>query len=73
MLMAKLAKRTVAINGAAFVIKRKALEEIGYFHPSLSEDFDIALRTFKKGHKFTFIGETYVLNYPPESLAKWFK
>lgn len=73
MMMAKLAKRTVAINGAAFVVRRRALEEIGYFQPSISEDFDIALRSFKKGHKFTFIGETYVLNYPPENMSKWFK
>jgi cellulose synthase/poly-beta-1,6-N-acetylglucosamine synthase-like glycosyltransferase len=73
MLMGKLAKRTIAVNGAAFAMKRKALEEIGYFQPSVSEDFDIALRSFKKEHRFTYIGETYVLNYPPENISKWFK
>ena len=72
-LMARLAKRTVAINGAAFAMKRKALEEIGYFKPIISEDFDLAIRSFLKGHKYTYIDSTYVLNYPPESWRKWYK
>lgn len=72
-LMARAARRTVAVNGAAFAVRRKALDEIGYFRPSISEDFDIALRSFKAKHNFTYIENTYVLNYPPSDFRKWFK
>jgi cellulose synthase/poly-beta-1,6-N-acetylglucosamine synthase-like glycosyltransferase len=72
-LMARLAQRTVAVNGAAFAIKRKALEELGLFRPIISEDFDLAIRSFLRGHRYGYIETTYVLNYPPESLRKWFK
>jgi len=42
-LMAKLARRTIAINGAAFAVKRSALESVGSFRPRLSEDFVVRL------------------------------
>lgn len=72
-LMAKLAGRTIAINGAAFAMRRVALEELNYFRPRLSEDFDLALRTFVKGLRFSYVETTYVLNYAPHSWQKWFK
>lgn len=72
-LMAKYVGRTLAINGAAFAIKRKVLERIGGFPATLSEDFDLGLRCFLSGCSFTYIEDTYVLNFPPDSWREWFK
>ncbi|QOJ78454.1 glycosyltransferase family 2 protein [Infirmifilum lucidum] len=72
-LMARLAGRTLAMNGAAFVMTRKALEEVGFFKPVISEDFDLAIRSFLRGHKFTYIDSTEVYNYAPESWSKWYR
>ncbi|MEM0024805.1 MAG: glycosyltransferase family 2 protein [Thermofilaceae archaeon] len=72
-LMAKLARRTIAINGAAFAVKRSALESVGSFRPRLSEDFDLALRLYLKGCRFSFLDSTYVLNYAPSSWTHWLK
>lgn len=72
-LMAKAAGKSVAVNGAAFAMKRKAVEELGGFLPVISEDFDIMLRSFRAGHKFTYIDSTYVLNYAPTSWSEWLK
>ncbi|MEZ0346613.1 MAG: glycosyltransferase family 2 protein [Infirmifilum sp.] len=72
-LMARFAGKTIAINGAAFAMKRKALEEIGFFKPIISEDFDLAIRSFLRGHKFTYIESTFVYNYPPESWRRWYR
>jgi cellulose synthase/poly-beta-1,6-N-acetylglucosamine synthase-like glycosyltransferase len=72
-LMAKLAGRTIAINGAAFAAKREALQALGGFRRRLSEDFDLALRAFLLGLRFKYIDSTYVLNYAPSSWRKWMK
>ncbi len=72
-LMARLAGKTLAVNGAAFVMTRKALEEVGFFKPIISEDFDLAIRSFLRGHKFTYIDSTEVYNYAPESWRKWYR
>lgn len=72
-LMAKLAGRTIAVNGAAFAIRREALRALGGFRRRLSEDFDLALRAFLLGLRFKYIDSTYVLNYAPSSWGKWLK
>jgi len=72
-LMARLLRRTIALNGAAFAIRRKALEELGGIPRSLTEDFDLGLQSFLRGHRFTFIEDTYVLNFAPGSWREWFK
>lgn len=72
-LMAKYVGRTFAINGAAFAIKRKVLEELGGFPATLTEDFDLGLGCFLRSCKFTYIEDTYVLNFPPDSWGEWFK
>lgn len=72
-LLSKHVGRTLAINGAAFAVKRKVLEELGGFPATLSEDFDLGLRCFIRGCKFKYIEETYVLNFPPNTWREWFK
>jgi len=72
-MMAKLARRTIALNGAAFAVKREALQALGGFRRRLSEDFDFALRAFLMGLRFKYIDSTYVLNYAPSSWGKWLK
>jgi len=73
MLMARLAGYAVAFNGAAFAIKRKALEDLGGFPATLTEDFDLGLKCFLHRLKYTFIDTTYVLNYPPASWREWYR
>ena len=72
-LMAKLAGRTIAINGAAFAVKRGAFELIGGFKPCLAEDLDFALRSFVRKCRFGYLDSTYVLNYAPSSWRHWFR
>jgi len=72
-LMAKYAGRTLAINGAAFAIKREVLEKLGGFPATLTEDFDLGLKCFISGCSFTYIEETHVLNFPPDSWGEWLK
>jgi cellulose synthase/poly-beta-1,6-N-acetylglucosamine synthase-like glycosyltransferase len=72
-LMAKLAGKTIAINGAAFAVRGEALQALGGFRRRLSEDFDLALRAFLAGLRFKYIDGTYVLNYAPSSWEKWLK
>jgi len=73
MLMARLSGYTVAFNGAAFAIRRRALESIGGFPATLTEDFDLGLRCFLHRLRYTFVDSTYVLNYPPASWREWYK
>jgi len=73
MLMAKLSGYTVAFNGAAFAIKRRALESLGGFPATLTEDFDLGLKCFLHRLRYTFVDTTYVLNYPPASWGEWYR
>lgn len=72
-LMARASQRTVVINGAAFAMTRRALEEVGFFRPVISEDFDLAVRSFLRGHKYTYIESTFVYNHAPLSWRKWYE
>lgn len=69
----KWAKRSVAVNGAAFAMWRKALREIGAFRPVISEDLDLSIRAFLAGHRFCYIDDTYVWNHAPEGWRQWLK
>lgn len=69
----KWAKRSIAVNGAAFAIWRKALREIGMFRPVISEDLDFSIRSFLAGHRFCYIDDTFVWNHAPEGWRQWLK
>ncbi|MCC6058721.1 MAG: glycosyltransferase family 2 protein [Thermofilum sp.] len=73
MLLARLSGYTVAFNGAAFAIRREALESLGGFPATLTEDFDLGLKCFLHRLRYTFVDSTYVLNYPPASWSEWYR
>jgi len=70
-LMAKFIKKTPAINGAAFAIKKSVFDKLGGFRKVISEDLDIATRAFLKDYKFTYIKEVNVYNHVHSSWRKW--
>ncbi|MEM3607237.1 MAG: glycosyltransferase family 2 protein [Candidatus Bathyarchaeia archaeon] len=70
-LMAKFVKKTPAINGAAFAIKRHVFDRLGGFRKVISEDLDIATRAFLNGYKFAYVKETNVYNHVHSSWRKW--
>ena len=65
--------RCVGVNGAAFAIRRKALEKIGGFQYTVSEDLDLGIRAYLHGLSFVFLKDLAVLNKAPKSLRDWFK
>ncbi|MEM1515124.1 MAG: glycosyltransferase family 2 protein [Candidatus Bathyarchaeia archaeon] len=61
----------LAINGAAFAIKRETFEALGGFKRTVCEDLDIAIRSFANGARFKFINNPVVLTKAPSSLREW--
>ena len=72
-LMARIAGRTIGINGAAFAVRREAFELVGGFRACVAEDLDFALRSFFRGLRFGYLDSTYVLNFAPRGWRHWFK
>jgi cellulose synthase/poly-beta-1,6-N-acetylglucosamine synthase-like glycosyltransferase len=70
-LMSKFVKKTPAINGAAFAIKRRALEDLNGFRRVISEDLDLATRAFLNDYKFAYNSEVKVYNHVHSSWKKW--
>ena len=65
--------RCIGINGAAFAIRKKALEKIGGFNHTVSEDLDLGVRAYVHELKFVFLNELKVLNEAPSSWRSWFR
>lgn len=63
--------RCLAINGAAFAIKRETFEALGGFRRTVCEDLDIAVRSFVSGARFKFINNPVVFTKAPSSLREW--
>lgn len=64
--------RCLAINGAAFAIKRETFETLGGFRRTICEDLDIATRSFANGTRFKFVDDLIVFTKAPSSLREWF-
>ena len=64
--------RCIAFNGAAFAIKRYAFDMLGGFRRVLSEDSDLAIRSFLKGFKFKLSENVEVYTQVPPSLKEWY-
>jgi cellulose synthase/poly-beta-1,6-N-acetylglucosamine synthase-like glycosyltransferase len=59
----------IAASGPLSAFRRKALLEAGGFSPyTFLEDFDIALKLIKKGHKTRFVDTAYCYTFVPEKL-----
>lgn len=65
-------KRCLAINGAAFAIKRETFKELGGFRRTICEDLDIATRSFANGARFKFLSDLVVYTKAPSTLREWF-
>lgn len=62
-----------AINGAAFAIRRSALERIGGFARVVSEDFELCTRAMRAGAKFKHLGSVAVKTGAPANLGEWWE
>ncbi|MCS7138560.1 MAG: glycosyltransferase family 2 protein [Crenarchaeota archaeon] len=65
--------RCIGLNGAAFAIWRRAYERIGGFKYKIPDDFDLGIRSYLAGLRFSFITSPYVVNYAPPGWREWFK
>lgn len=72
-LTAKFVKKSPAVNGAAFAIKRNAFESLAGFRGVISEDLDLATRAFLNNYHFRYTGGIEVHNYVHSSWKDWVK
>lgn len=72
-LFSKFIKKCIGINGAAFAIRREVFKELGSFEREISEDLDIAIKSFLKNKKFSYLKNIEVLNKTHSSWKKWFE
>ncbi|MBA3043825.1 glycosyltransferase family 2 protein [archaeon] len=72
-LTAKFVKKSPAVNGAAFAIKRTIFKSLGGFRGVISEDLDLATRAFLNNHRFKYTGEIEVYNHVYSTWKNWAK
>jgi cellulose synthase/poly-beta-1,6-N-acetylglucosamine synthase-like glycosyltransferase len=70
-LLAKFARRSPAVNGAAFAIKRSVFNSLGGFRNVVSEDLDIATRAYLDDYRFGYMNEVTVYNHVKSSWKDW--
>jgi O-antigen biosynthesis protein len=61
------------LSGAFMMIKKKVLDEVGYFDESFfmyGEDIDLSYRIQKAGYKNVYFAETTIIHYKGESTKK---
>ncbi len=71
-IFSKISRKTFAIDGAAFMIKRNALERLGGFRPMVSEDFDLATRSHRMGLNYKMSCSIKVNVGQPDNFNEWF-
>ncbi len=65
--------RALGINGAAFAIKSSAFIRMGGFRNEVSEDLDLALRSFMSGVSFKYCDSIEIYTEAPSNLKGWLK
>jgi cellulose synthase/poly-beta-1,6-N-acetylglucosamine synthase-like glycosyltransferase len=64
-------KNGIWFFGAFACYRKKVLEEVGFFKKdTLTEDMDIALEIFTKGHKITNVDDAFGYTVVPDSILK---
>ena len=59
----------IAASGPLSAFRRKALVEAGGFSPhTFLEDFDVALKLIKRGHRTRFVDDAFCYTFVPEGL-----
>ncbi len=71
LLFHRLLGRCVALNGAAFAVRREAIEALGGFRRVPSEDFDLGLRAYLLSLRYGFSRELKVMNEAPRTWREW--
>jgi len=72
-LFCRLLKRLPAINGAAFAVKRRGFDEVGFFNRVVSEDLDWGFRAFRRKLRVKYAYNICVKVKPITSWRKWFE
>ncbi|RLJ02563.1 MAG: hypothetical protein DRP11_02910 [Candidatus Aenigmatarchaeota archaeon] len=72
-LVARFIGKSPAVNGAAFAMRRDVFDSIKGFRKVVSEDLDIATRSFLKGYRFKYTKNVEVYNHVHSSWKKWIK
>ena len=70
-LLAKFSRRSPAVNGAAFAVKRSVFNSLGGFRNVVSEDLDIATRAYLDDYRFGYMNEVTVYNHVKSSWKDW--
>jgi len=72
LIFSRMLGKSLAVNGAAFAIKKETFNSLGGFRRVISEDLDIGTRAFMKECRFRFVDgiEVYVKVSP--SWRQWF-
>jgi len=65
--------KCLAVNGAAFSIKKTAFERLGGFSRVVCEDLDIGTKSYLCGMKYKFLKNLSVYMPAPPSWKTWFK
>jgi len=65
-------KKTIALDGAAFAIRREAFERIGGFRKVISEDFDLGTRAYLSGLKYKLVDGVKVQVKGPDAWKEWY-
>ncbi len=73
MILARIAQRSPAVNGAAFAATRSLVERLGGFRPVLYEDLDFATRAFLQGARYSYVHTSRVTNMPPRTWREWLR
>lgn len=67
----RLTKRSVLMNGSAFMIRRDAFEAVGGFRRFYSEDLDLATRCFKLDLRYRLARSPKAFVKQPSSFNEW--
>jgi len=70
-LTSKFVKKSPAINGAAFAIRKNVFESLNGFRKVISEDLDLATRAFLNDYKLAYTNEVKVYNHVHSSWRRW--
>ncbi|MEM3774553.1 MAG: glycosyltransferase family 2 protein [Candidatus Bathyarchaeia archaeon] len=70
-LYSKLVQKCFAVGGTAFAIKRETFKEVGGFAKVVSEDLDLAARTFYQNKRFKFTNKAEVYTKAPSRWRSW--
>lgn len=72
-LFSKKIGKCLGLNGAAFAIRREAFQRLGGFRRTLSEDFDLATRSFLEKLSFKYSDKVAVSIKPCSDWRSWYK